>query len=452
MEQIILGQFGDRRLEKGGEFLHRRLVKTGCAQVRKLGGDRAGEIRITRFIRNAKVSTKEILHHAQLRTLKLARGRHILAIQDTTDLGAERLDHKGTVLHPTLAVDAVNGSVLGLVGAEILHHDGGKRATRKKRAHADKESARWLRGIESTRALIETGEASRVTVIADREGDIYEDFAFCCQNDRVRDGEDRPPRIDIVARASKDRYLADGDKLFSFGDRLEEAGQMSVTLPSAPGRKAQSITLSISFSEVTIARPRQRASAKELAALPESLSVTLVEAREINPPEGRKAAHWRLLTSHSVHDLAAAQQIIAFYRQRWTIEQLFRTMKGKGFDVEAIKIGEDAPFEKLAIAVLIAAITVMQLVHEREGKDKRPLEDVFYPEDSRVLEHLSMRLEGKTEKQKNPHPKNSLAFATWVLARLGGWTGYYGKPGPIVIYGGLVQYQAIKMGWTLGNV
>ncbi len=27
----------------------------------------------------------------------------------------------------------------------------------------------------------------------------------------------------------------------------------------------------------------------------------------------------------------------------------------------------------------------------------------------------------------------SLAHAAWVCARLGGWTGYYGKPGPVVM-------------------
>ena len=51
-------------------------------------------------------------------------------------------------------------------------------------------------------------------------------------------------------------------------------------------------------------------------------------------------------------------------------------------------------------------------------------------EDQPLLEAFCATLEGKTERQKNPHPKGSLAYAAWVAARLGGWTGYYGKPGP----------------------
>ena len=64
-------------------------------------------------------------------------------------------------------------------------------------------------------------------------------------------------------------------------------------------------------------------------------------------------------------------------------------------------------------------MTVLQLGRERDGAARRPLEDAFDPDDRPVLETLSASLEGKTTRQKNPHPKGSLAFAAWVLARLG---------------------------------
>ena len=57
------------------------------------------------------------------------------------------------------------------------------------------------------------------------------------------------------------------------------------------------------------------------------VSLTLVDTREINPPLGTAPAHWRLLTTHKVGDAADARQITDWYRQRWTIEQLFRTLK-----------------------------------------------------------------------------------------------------------------------------
>ena len=106
----------------------------------------------------------------------------------------------------------------------------------------------------------------------------------------------------------------------------------------------------------------------------------------------------------------------------------------------------------MTAAALIAAVKVMQLVHERDRAAKRPIRDTFDPGDDALLRQLSTSLEGKTEKQKNPHPPDSLAFAAWVLARLGGWNCYYGKPGPIVMFNGLIRYQNLKQGWKLRNV
>ena len=180
--------------------------------------------------------------------------------------------------------------------------------------------------------------------------------------------------------------------------------------------------------------------------------VCIVEAREIDPPGGVTPAHWRLLTSHRVENFEQARWITQLYRRRWVIEQLFRTIKSKGFDIENVSM-ETAPFRTLCAMTLVAGISCMQLVQDRDGEAKRPLQDVFEVEDQPALEAVSASLEGKTEKQKNPHPKGSLAFAAWVCARLGGWTGYYGKPGPVVMLRGLYQFRAIQLGYEItGNV
>jgi hypothetical protein len=92
------------------------------------------------------------------------------------------------------------------------------------------------------------------------------------------------------------------------------------------------------------------------------------------------------------------------------------------------------------------------LVNERDGITSRPLQDVFDAEDQPAFEAVCATLEGKTEKQKNPHPTGSLAYATWVCARFGEWTGYYGKPGPVVILQGLLRFKAIWHGWNIGRL
>ena len=70
-----------------------------------------------------------------------------------------------------------------------------------------------------------------------------------------------------------------------------------------------------------------------------------------------------------------------------------------------------------------------------------------------MLSALAHKLEGKTQKQKNPFRPESLAWASWVIARLGGWTGYASErpPGPITMHNGLTQFAAIAQGFALAR-
>ncbi len=61
------------------------------------------------------------------------------------------------------------------------------------------------------------------------------------------------------------------------------------------------------------------------------------------------------------------------------------------------------------------------------------------------LSDIEPTLQGNTVKQKNPHPRLSLSWATWIIARLGGWSGYCSQlsPGmPTIVYG-LQCFEAI---------
>ena len=284
--------------------------------------------------------------------------------------------------------------------------------------------------------MLEAGAAS-VTVVEDREGDIYESFAF------------KPTGVELLIRAARDRALAGKTMLFAKADGWPEAGRMSVDLPAIPRRKARKARLALRFGTVEIPKPPRRK--RGVVLLPQTVSLSFIDVREIDPPEGAEAAHWRLLTAHKVEDFEAAQRIVGFYRKRLTIEQLFRTMKTKGFQIEALR-QQEGPLQKLVTAILIAAIVTMQLVAERDGAAGRRMEDALDPEDWPVLELVCKSLEGGTQKQKNPHPKGSLAYAAWVFARLGGWTGYYGKPGLIVMLRGGTEFHVIKHGWKLRDV
>ena len=84
-------------------------------------------------------------------------------------------------------------------------------------------------------------------------------------------------------------------------------------------------------------------------------------------PRGRGARAWRLLTTHAVNDTTDARRIVQLVASL-DHEQLFRTTKTKGFDIESLR-SQEQPLEKLVAATIVAAVTVMQLVRdERDGR------------------------------------------------------------------------------------
>ena len=135
-----------------------------------------------------------------------------------------------------------------------------------------------------------------------------------------------------------------------------------------------------------------------------------------------------------------------------TIEQLFRTMKSQGLRLEDSQLETAERLVKLTAAAAVkAACITMQLVQERDGLHGRAAAEVFSEAEIDTFEALTPTLERKTERQKNPHPPRSLARASWVVARLGGWNCYYRPPGPITMRRGLERFHAIHQGRMLGS-
>ena len=430
--------------------MHAALVARPGSCIRRLAGTRAREIQFTRFLRNGSVTAGEMSLYAAERTAVRAAGRDVVVIQDTSELalGGRRAKAngygpvgkggalRGLLLHAVLAVDAGTGGLLGLVDAKIWNRKGGKVTDRRSRGTPQKESQRWLDG--TMRASEVLASAAHITGVSDRESDIYEHFAR------------RPDNVHLIVRACQNRKIETDDPeqfnlLFTHIDGLPEQGRFEVKIPAAPGRKARTTELAIRFSHVVLCKPLHGAAVD----LPATIALTVVDVRETSTPQDGKPIHWRLLTTHAVTNPVEARRIVDLYRMRWTIEEFFHTLKTAGFNIEATDIGDPQVMVKFVAAATIAAVTVMQLVKARDGTTDQGLADAFEPTDEPILEALSAQIEGKTARQKNPHPRGSLAFAAWVIGRLGGWTGYYGKPGPRIMRQGLDDFQRIKRGTTL---
>jgi len=463
-DEHCIGVFGDERLCKNGILLFKRMTERGTVCLRQLSDNCPEQRRFHRFLENSNVTWQEILRHGSERTGKAALGRHVLAIQDTSefDFSAHqgRTDGLGPTsggkgyglfLHPVLAVEAESQDCLGIAHLTTWVREIPDQPKRSRRPIEEKESMHWLDGALGAARCLQ--QAAMVTVIADRESDIYEEW------DRIPD-----ERVHLLTRAHYDRQLEGGGTLCQWLDEQPVKTSITFDVPARAASKAYSSAggarskartahkahIDLRFGQVKIKRPvgchAQQASI--------ALSVVEVKERPETVPPGEEPLHWILLTTHNVQDVGQALQIVAWYEQRWQIEQLFRTLKRQGLGVESSQLEQADELLKLITIATLAAVRTLQLVNARDKQTGQPASDAFDDEEIDVLSKLQDKFQGKTAKLKNPFIARSMAWVAWIIARLGGWTGYVSetKAGPITMLHGLQRFDGMMQGWRLAKM
>jgi len=436
--------YGDIRVADRADWLIERVATAGTLVLRRVGETRAGEVAVHRFLSLPYVSVENIVETLAARTAVQCAGRRVLAVQDTTEINFAGREQKrrgfgaggdgktpGFFIHPVVALEIETEAVVGLVDAAIWTRRLTRAATRRKRRLEDKESMRWLAGCEAAAETL-AGAAS-VVMVADRESDLYALFAR------------KPERLDLIVRAGQDRSLEQGGLLSAALDQSEALHRSEVRVaPRGPGDKGRTATVELRATTVRIKRPHVGPS----RALAKTIELGLVEAREVDAPAGKTPLLWRLLTTLPVASAEEARQVVQLYRLRWRIEQIFRALKSDGLKLDDSQMIDAERLFNLAAIGLAAAIRTIQLVDARDGSP-RPATDVVDATFAVPLQLLSRKLEGKTTRQKNPHPPSSLAFVAWIAARLGGWNCYYKPPGPKTMRLGWNQLSARLEGYAL---
>jgi len=397
---------------------------------------------------NPRVTVEALIEGWGAGASRACAGRHVLAIQDTSEINFATTQQSrrglgkigkghghGLLLHAMLGVDAETGGILGLVAGRIWTREGLIEVPHGERLVEDKESERWLSTAEAAKPVL--ASAAMVTEVSDRESDLYAKWA------RVPE-----PGFHILTRVRHDRPVKGGGKLSSAP--LLPAGEALVDLRARAGRPARTARLVVRFAQLEVVRPKNTIE----KGLVDTVAVSLVEVAEIDAAPGVEPIFWRLLTTHAVEDAAMAWRVVGWYRQRWIIEQFFRTLKQQGLKLEDSQLESADRLLKLTAIAARAACTIMQLVQARDGTSGQDAQIAFTPNEIETLRALVPTLEGKTALQKNPHPQLSLAWAAWVIAKLGGWDGYPKStpPGPITFRHGLEYFKAIAHGRTLGDV
>lgn len=444
---VYKGFLSDNRIAVRLENCLSDLLSSGTAVINRLAPTHSLKAAFYRMLSNKRLEHDDILEGGyRLCNSTLNSLKHVLCIQDTTEFNYHGIRNKlgeldpnigptgnktvpGFFCHPMLVVDAESSSIQGL-SSVIIYNRTWDQKDKNERNYAqlpiqDKESYRWIKSTELSRGIIP--ETTVMTVIGDRESDIYEEFIVVPDQ-----------RTHVLVRSRADRNLSDKGKLYSRLDGIVPQGNSTIHVSSTKKRKARIAHMDISFSKVTICASRNYKGEQKTV----ELSAILVKERAETVPDGELPILWRLLTTHRIETLEQAKQCIEWYKKRWLIEELFRVIKTKGFGIESSQLGSGAGLKKMLSMTLLVALKIMQLKLGLKDESMQAA-DVFSSNQIDYLDMVRQRVEGGTELQKNPYKKQTLAWATWLLARLAGWSGYksHGPPGYITIKEGLDKFN-----------
>jgi hypothetical protein len=458
---------GDQRLNQRAAALVEDLVAHQAVHIHRLAPDWATQMAYYRFFANDHTTVAQMIagvtQAAQTQAAQDAPGTHYLVVQDTTqcnfqwnaaniapDSGLGVIgDGKslGFFLHPSLAFRADDGAYRGFTDIKVWTRPadmpGKEERQYRQQPFEKKESFRWLEGVAASQEVLPAG--ARITVVQDREGDIFELFAR------------RPREVELVVRSRDNRCVETvagrGGKLFECLREQEVAGTVSLAVKGdvRQERAARTAEIEVRFVRVRLEVPRALRRQGY-----EGQWVWAVEAREreSSVPLGESPIHWRILTTHAVGSFAEACQIIEWYKDRWYVETLFRLLKKKGFGLESAELESGEGLKKLAVLTLWAAwrVLCLYLAGGAQGNEQEAGE-VFSASEEECLREVGQEQEGKTSKQQNPHQEGSLRWARWIIARLGGWKGYASqrRAGIITIRRGLEKFEQIYVGWQMAK-
>lgn len=451
------GIFSDKRLDKRGNIIGSLLISSRSSSIKGITHNEAEQKGFYRFLENKQVDESTLIKELTQRCGSNVKDRNVLVIQDTSSIGLSKHSNRlkpnsgiglvgnkvgiGFLAHCSLVIDADDETMLGFSDVHLWHREEDKsnNTTRvyKKQAIEDKESFRWIQSGYNSKKTLESTRS--ITIIEDREGDIYEQFCLIPDD-----------KTHLLIRSRDNRKLANGSHLYDNLASEPLAGTYTFRVESDKREKKERrvATIEVRYKKVLIQKPSGKISKR----LPGQLELYAVEAKEIGGPK-KDAIKWRLLTTYPVKTFDEAVSVIKKYKQRWYIEQVFRLLKKQGFRIEESELTSGWAIRKLTILLMNNVLRVIQLLLAYGNEESQPIKEVFSSEEIICLRVLANKMEQKKTQIQNNYFDEKLSWASWVIARLGGWKGYTKQrpPGPITMKRGLDKFDLIYQGWILAK-
>lgn len=462
--------FGDKRLDKEFNRLVTDISSSGSSVINRACEEPGHKKAAYRFINNENVTVERIAQDLVNQCVSNVRGMavtDVLVAQDTMETVRENVlgrlkksgkpvlecvrTKKGMRSHSAIVMNESDGVPLGFGYLKVWGripkplsdiNEENFRTDRKRQpsyytvdsetgktrykysipiTERDSESARWIDSAKFVRDKLPADV--HITMVQDREGDMYPLLTL--------PGE--LPNFDIVVRASKKRKVRIEDNnsrrdIFDYTRSTPVREIVEITIGKGPKKKARKLRAEVRYGEIEILRPHSPVYTQK------SVKMYFVRVSEIDAGTKDSAVDWLLLTSLSITNNDDAARIIAYYKRRWFIEDFHRLLKKKGFGIEDIQVESPHAFE-INLAVSIKSAYEVALVKKGfdGNNDTDPASIAFTPLEIEIVDTLNRRFNTKKKIYKNPHPKGSLAWASWVVACEGGWSAMPSQPKPGII-------------------
>ncbi|WP_083631473.1 IS4 family transposase [Labilibacter marinus] len=454
------GFLSDYRIEKRAEKVLNDMQKTGNVVVNKFCSTFKDKKAAYELFKNPSFTEMELIDAITAKCKANQVSEHLLCIQDTTEINytkhigrigrqdtnigpVTKNDNAGYFCHPMLVVDAKQHLPIGFSSVQLWNRSWDKKSRHEREYQKlnieDKESYRWIRSAQQTQDLLP--QTSQLTIIGDREADIYEELT------RVPNKQTH-----LLIRSCINRRLYRQDiKLFDYLEAQPLELEYELPIQHNKKRKKRIAKMSLRYAKVKIAKPKSKT--KKPTGDPEYIEMYTIEAREFpeTVPKKEEPILWRLLTTHQISNAQDALQCIEWYSTRWIIEELFRILKSKGMQIEDSQLETGVALKKQLIMALQVALTTMTLKIAYDKNHVVKANILFSPSELDFIQILNQTMEGDTQKQKNPFNIGSIAYCSWVFARLSGWSGYASQPRPgyISLKRGLDIFRIKYEGYSL---
>lgn len=440
-------ELGDSRLDSRLAYILDATAQQPGVGIPQASGNPHQAKATYRFLSNNKVTHKKLVQgFGSATATTCAQYKTIYAVQDTTSLNYTSLKSttglgplndsaaRGLHVHSTVAVTA-DGVLLGLLDQDIWARAQERSAPKRRQLPIEeKESFKWLRGMRGAREALAgllPSERPRLVHVMDREGDVHEVF------EEIQAGEG------FLIRCAQNRNIDPAgeeaiDKAHAAVERSTCLGTMDLSV-AKPREKSRKATLELRAVQVTLAprRPNRQA-----------ITLALVEAREIDPPEGATPILWRLWTSEPVESFDQIVGYIQLYSLRWRVEEFHLTLKS-GCGIEKLEL-ERA--ERLQNAIAVYSAVAIRIVNLRDLGKRKP--DTCC---TQLLSDIEWRVLVVHFERRTPDPDETppiIREAMRYIGRLGGHLGRKsdGLPGVRTLWRGWRALALLVAGYRAANI